>query len=198
MTPLPFLWPYWPIFWGVFVWAYMPEFGIVRRGQKAATSPDSKDAGSIKVIMGGGALAMFGAFPLARVAAFRFPAAWQIAIFAIGTLTVIAASLLRRHCFRQLGTSFTGDVRARPDQVVVQTGAYSLVRHPSYTAGILLNVGIGVALGSWASTLLLTVAAVAVYLYRIAVEERTLLAIIGDPYREYMRTHPRRLIPFVY
>jgi protein-S-isoprenylcysteine O-methyltransferase Ste14 len=33
--------------------------------------------------------------------------------------------------------------------------------------------------------------------YRIAVEERTLLAVLGEPYREFMRTR-RRLIPFIF
>jgi len=37
----------------------------------------------------------------------------------------------------------------------------------------------------------------AVYGYRIAVEERALLAAIGEPYREFMSTR-KRLIPFVY
>jgi len=96
-----------------------------------------------------------------------------------------------------LGKSFTGDVRARPDQPIVTTGAYALLRHPSYTAGILMNAGIGVALGSWGSTIVLVVASLAVYGYRIAVEERALLAVVGEPYREFMRSR-RRLIPFIY
>jgi protein-S-isoprenylcysteine O-methyltransferase Ste14 len=44
---------------------------------------------------------------------------------------------------------------------------------------------------------LLVLASFAVYRYRIAVEERALLAIVGEPYRRYIRTR-RRLIPFVY
>jgi len=40
-------------------------------------------------------------------------------------------------------------------------------------------------------------AAFAVYGYRMAVEERALLAVLGEPYREFMRTR-RRLIPFIY
>ncbi|HSD30303.1 MAG TPA: hypothetical protein VLB49_00190 [Gemmatimonadales bacterium] len=40
-------------------------------------------------------------------------------------------------------------------------------------------------------------ASFAVYCYRIAVEERALLAIVVEPYRQYIRTR-RRLIPFVY
>jgi len=96
-----------------------------------------------------------------------------------------------------LGTSFTGDVRAHPNQAIVNTGAYALLRHPSYSAGILMNTGIGLALGSWASAAVLALAALAVYSYRIAVEERTLLAVVGEPYQEFIRTR-RRLIPFVY
>ena len=80
---------------------------------------------------------------------------------------------------------------------VVSTGAYAWVRHPSYTAGIIMNASIGLALGSWGSTLLLTAASVAVYAYRMHVEERALAGTIGEPYREFMRTR-KRLVPYLY
>lgn len=149
------------------------------------------------MIVLGGSIASIIAFPLAWVPSLRLPTALAPAAFVIGVATLIAGSLLRRHCWRLLGASFTGDVRARPDQPIVTTGAYALVRHPSYSAGILMNISLGLALGSWASTALLALAAFAVYSYRIAVEERTLLAVVGEPYREFMRTR-RRLIPFIY
>jgi protein-S-isoprenylcysteine O-methyltransferase Ste14 len=72
-----------------------------------------------------------------------------------------------------------------------------MVRHPSYSAGILINAGMGLALGSWGSTAVLVLASFAVYSYRIAIEERALLAAVGKPYQEFMRTR-RRLIPYVY
>ena len=52
-------------------------------------------------------------------------------------------------------------------------------------------------LGSWVSALVLAVASFAVYVYRIRVEERTLLTVIGEPYRRFMSTR-KRMIPFVY
>jgi protein-S-isoprenylcysteine O-methyltransferase Ste14 len=55
----------------------------------------------------------------------------------------------------------------------------------------------GLALGSWGSTAVVVLASFAVYSYRIAVEERALLAAVGQPYQEFMRTR-RRLIPYVY
>jgi protein-S-isoprenylcysteine O-methyltransferase Ste14 len=197
MRPLLFVWPYWPLFWAVCVWAFLPEARIIRKARKAASQSDSPDAGSVRFIVFGGSIAAALAIPLAWVPALRVPTALAAAVFLLGVATMVAGGLLRRHCWRLLGTSFTGDVRARPDQAIVTQGAYALLRHPSYSAGILMNTGFGLALGSWASTALLTLAAFAVYRYRIFVEERTLLAVVGEPYREFMRTR-RRLIPFIY
>ena len=64
-------------------------------------------------------------------------------------------------------------------------------------AGPPIRAGVGVALGSWASAALFTVASIAVYVYRMNVEERALLAVIGEPYRQFLSTR-RRLIPFIY
>jgi protein-S-isoprenylcysteine O-methyltransferase Ste14 len=194
MKPLPFVWPYALVFWPVFLWAYTREFGIVRRAQRTQEATDSR---SLQVIMFGQGLAFFAAFPLAWVRALRIAPAHAPAVFSLGVVMILAGALLRRHCFRMLGASFTGDVRARADQEVVSRGAYRILRHPSYTAGILLNTGIGIALGSWASALLLAVASFAVYLYRIGIEERALVATIGEPYRQFMLGR-KRLIPFVY
>lgn len=56
--------------------------------------------------------------------------------------------------------------------------------------------GIGVALASWGSVAILILVSVAVYWYRIVVEERALLQTIGEPYAAFMRTR-KRLVPFI-
>ena len=194
MTPLPFVWPYALLFWGVLIWAYLPEFGIIRRARRSQGASDSR---SLQLIMRGQSLASLVAFPLAWIPALQFSIPHRAAVFYVGVATIVAGGLLRRHCWRMLGASFTGDVRATPDQAIVTRGAYRFVRHPSYTAGIMLNAGVGIALGSWASAAILGGTAFAVYLYRMTVEERTLSSVIGEPYREFMRGR-KRLIPFVY
>jgi len=193
MRPLPFVWPYALLFWSVHTWAFWPEFRIVRAARRAA---GAQDAQSIQVITWGMWLAYFGAYPLAWLPRFQFHAD-RAGVFFLGVAIVVAGSLLRRHCWRMLGASFTGDVRAKPGQEVITRGAYALLRHPSYTAGILMNTGIGVALGSWGSTLVLLAVSIAVYSYRIAIEERALLAVLGEPYARFLSTR-KRLIPFVY
>ncbi len=197
MSPLLFSWPYWPIFGVVWIWAFWPEVRIVRAARKPASRSDSPDAGSYRVIVIGGGIASLLAFPLAWMPILRVQGGARPAVFGLGLVMIVLGSLLRRHCQRILGSSFTGDVRADPGQRIMTTGAYALLRHPSYTAGILMNIGTGLALDSWASTALLAVAAFAAYSYRIAVEERALLHVLGEPYRDFMATR-RRLIPFIY
>jgi protein-S-isoprenylcysteine O-methyltransferase Ste14 len=194
VTPLPYVWPYALLFWVVFLWAFVPEFGIMRRARRAQGPSDSK---SLQVIIAGQSLAFFVSFPLAWVPALQLMPAHRVAVFVGGVVAIVVGALLRRHCWRMLGASFTGDVQTRADQRVVERGAYRLLRHPSYTAGILLNAGVGIALGCWVSAVLLTIASTAVYLYRMRVEERALLDMIGEPYARFMSTR-KRLIPFVY
>lgn len=194
MTPLPFVWPYALLFWAVLIWAYVPEFRIVRSARRNQGAADSR---SLQLILRGQSLASLVSYPLAWIPALQFSILHRAAVFFIGIATIFAGSLLRRHCWRMLGGSFTGDVQATPDQAIVTRGAYRFVRHPSYTAGIMLNAGVGIALGSWASTVLLGATSVAVYRYRMTVEERALAAVVGEPYREFMRRR-KRLIPFVY
>ena len=195
MKPLPYVWPYALIFWLIFLWAFGPEFGIISRARRDVDP--SADGGSLRVIVYGSWFAFVAAFTVAWIDVFRMSSAARVPAYVVGVVILVAGSLLRRHCWRMLGQSFTGNVQARPDQQVVQRGAYALVRHPSYTGGILMNTGIGLALGSWASAAILCFTSILVYDYRMRVEERTLLATIGEPYREYLRGR-KRIVPFVY
>jgi protein-S-isoprenylcysteine O-methyltransferase Ste14 len=196
MRPLPFVWPYALVFWAVYVWSFLPEMKVVRGGVEGAKSADSKDSGSLKVLLGGMWVALTLGFFLSFVKAGSFPPGAQIPVFVVGLALLILGSLLRRWCFRTLGEYFTGDVKARTDQPVIRTGPYRYVRHPSYTAGIMMFTGIGLALGNWFSFLLITIASIATYWYRVTIEERVLLGTIGEPYASFMKER-KRFIPYI-
>ena len=196
MRPLPFVWPYALVFWGAYVWSFLPEWKIVRGGVEGAKSADSKDGGSIRVLLGGMWIALMLGFFLSFVKAGSFPRGAQLPAFVLGVALMILGSLLRRWCFRTLGQYFTGDVKASADQPVIRTGPYRFVRHPSYTAGIMMFTGIGLALGSWFSFLLITIASIATYWYRVTIEERALLGTIGEQYASFMKER-KRFIPYI-
>jgi len=56
--------------------------------------------------------------------------------------------------------------------------------------------GIGLALGSWLSAAITLGTSIAVYTYRVRIEEAALAAALGQPYLDYMKTR-KRFIPFV-
>ena len=196
MRPLVFVLPHALVFWAIDLWAFAPEFAIVARARKAAAENSSKDSGSLQLIVMGMWVGMLISFPISFVRPLRFPLWIVPPAFYIGSGTLLAGSLLRRHCWRVLGEYFTGEVRARTNQPVIDRGAYRWVRHPSYSGGILMFAGIGMELGSWASLAIVTFVAVTVYAYRIHIEERALIQAIGAPYIAYMRTR-KRIIPFI-
>jgi protein-S-isoprenylcysteine O-methyltransferase Ste14 len=182
-------------FWIAGLWAFSAELRFVL-GPHRDAGPSSQDAGSKRVIYLAGLTAIIGAFSMATNWPESMMTPRRLPLYAAGIACLIAGGLLRRHCFAMLGSRFTYLVRATPDQPVVERGAYKYVRHPSYSAGLLLNGGIGLALGTWESLAFSVVPLAMAYGYRIAVEERALVQTIGAPYSDYMRrTH--RLIPFV-
>ncbi len=195
VLPPVVVWPYAAVFWATFVWAMMPEWRLIGRTRaEAAAGP--QDAGSCRVIVVVNMLAVGLAFALAFGSPATAMSSHRMAAFWTGVALLAGGSALRRHCFAMLGASFTGAVEVRPGQIVVERGAYRRVRHPSYTAGILMFAGIGLALASWLSLLLMTLAPVFAYAYRVRVEERALAETLGEPYRAYMR-RTKRFVPFI-
>ena len=163
------------------------------------TAPPTSDVpqDSLRWLMSLALIAQLVAFAVAFWAPAQFPASGIEPMFWLGIVALIAGSMLRRHCFRMLGQNFTIDVRASANQPVVERGAYAVIRHPGYAAGIVMLVALGLALGSYISLLILTITALFVYLRRIAFEERALEATLGEKYRIYAASR-KRLIPYVY
>jgi protein-S-isoprenylcysteine O-methyltransferase Ste14 len=104
---------------------------------------------------------------------------------------------LRFWSFHTLGRYFTFTVQTSGDQPVITDGPYRFVRHPGYAAILLAVSGVGLLIGNWVSLLCLIVAFGSSLVYRIRVEERALLADLGENYRTYAATH-KRLVPFVW
>ena len=84
---------------------------------------------------------------------------------------------------------FVGFATTSPDKLVTQ-GIYRYTRHPMYLAPFLVLIGVGIAAASWIF-LLLSVASMILPLLWVGIEERHLLNLYGDSYREYMDRTPR-------
>jgi protein-S-isoprenylcysteine O-methyltransferase Ste14 len=74
-------------------------------------------------------------------------------MFAAGATVLALGSLGRVWYYRTLGQMYTYELAIRPNHVLATTGPYAFLRHPGYTAGMLVMFAfpaVHLAPGSWA------------------------------------------------
>ena len=87
-------------------------------------------------------------------------------------------------------------IELAPDQKVISTGPYALVRHPMYAGALVMLLGIPIALGSWWGILVLA-AILPALIWRLFEEEKFLAQNLAG-YVEYQNKVRYRLIPTVW
>ncbi len=94
---------------------------------------------------------------------------------------------------------FSSVIRIQTDrgQHVVTTGPYAFVRHPGYTAGILIIAASGPALGSWLAAALVVILSLPFLLYRAITEDRILQVELAG-YSDYAARVRWRLVPGIW
>jgi len=191
--PPIFTYPEAILFWIVFIWFFSLE--ILHSGIVAGAPSNTQDAGTLRLINIGSNVALLLAFVASFLPWLVIPYP-RIALNA-GTGLLVVGGLFRRYCFRILGKYFTAAVTVSPDQPVIENGPYRWIRHPGYTAGFIVFLGIGLALGNWLSLVIFFLEICLVYSQRVKAEEKALLDTIGEPYRAYM-ARTKRFIPFIF
>ncbi|HET7931697.1 MAG TPA: isoprenylcysteine carboxylmethyltransferase family protein [Rhodanobacteraceae bacterium] len=175
---------------------YGPEW-IGTFFQNPERGAKGRDRGSYAVLL---TMIFVGVF-LAFFAAFGVTVAtitWQQpVVFWAGIVLMLAGTAFRWYAIRKLGRFFTRSVATRAGQFVVDTGPYRWIRHPSYSGALLTMLGLGLALTNWLSVLLVLVASLIGYVWRVHVEEQALCADLGQPYRDYMQ-RTKRFVPRIW
>lgn len=174
-----------------FVWS---EYRMGK--QKPRTGSSNRDNGSGRAV-GRGLVLSYGGGLLVGVASpatvcTRRPRM----VFVSGLATALLGQMLRVVSAQTLGQSFTFKVHTHPEQAVVQSGPYRLIRHPSYAGALICALGFCIAYGNWLSPVMVAFLAGG-YVRRIPSEEAAMLDGLGDPYAEYM-SRTKRLVPFIF
>ncbi len=180
------------------IWIVPEMIGMLKQMAKVSRKEASiQDRGSMGLLIGlqwvGLALnfSLAGLFPAAAISWHR------TSLFSIGVTLMLLGVALRWYAIWTLGGYFTRDVAVSADQQVVQNGPYRFIRHPAYSGTLLTMLGVGLAMTNWASLVALLTSVLVGHMYRVSVEEKALIRIIGEPYVEYMgRT--KRFIPLVF
>ena len=114
----------------------------------------------------------------------------------LGVVLFTAGSALRLWPVFVLGHRFSGLVAIQPGHILVTSGVYGLIRHPSYLGLLVNSLGWGLAFRSGVGVLLAALM-IPPLLARIGAEERLLRTEFGAEYDAY-RARTSRLIPGLY
>jgi protein-S-isoprenylcysteine O-methyltransferase Ste14 len=111
-----------------------------------------------------------------------------------GDVLVVLGWLAIFFVFKE-NTFTSATIELAPDQKVISTGPYALVRHPMYTGALVMLLGIPISLGSWWG--LLVIAAMIPALIGRLIDEEKFLARNLPGYVEYQKKVRYRLIPLI-
>jgi protein-S-isoprenylcysteine O-methyltransferase Ste14 len=112
-----------------------------------------------------------------------------------GALLVFGGALVLVLAARALGSGFTPFPKPAEGSELVDEGPYAFVRHPVYSGGLLVAVGVSLALSPWA--LAASGVLAVVWALKASVEERFLRERY-PAYGEYCSRIRHRLVPYVY
>ena len=195
-VPLVFQSPLFTTLWWVTLLAvFLPETVMSKRLTSGAGAVKADRGSKMVVILTANFSIVLGYFVASWFPSMAFGRGWREVFFA-GLVVLVGGMMFRWYAIRVLGRFFTFDVAISAGQTVIETGPYRWIRHPSYLGSLVGYVGVGMMLGNWVALLMPAVCMMAAYSYRIPVEERALVAGLGQAYEEY-RERTWRLVPFV-
>lgn len=132
------------------------------------------------------------------VAGFGFRFGWYTlpkGVVIAGAVVFLAAYILYAEVLRE-NTYLSRTIEVQQNQKVIDTGLYSVVRHPMYSATLLLFLSMPIVLGS-VYAFLIFLAYPFIISARIRDEEKFLEKELNG-YREYKQKVKYKLIPFIW
>lgn len=126
---------------------------------------------------------------LVEFAQVAIPPGWRLAGLPLG----VAGIGLFAWMFRHLGLNVTSTSMPRENACLVTTGPYRWIRHPMYSAAVIL-VGAATLLTANLVVLVAGISMFALLAARSRIEEARLIEKFGDAYRDYQR-HTGRFLP---
>jgi protein-S-isoprenylcysteine O-methyltransferase Ste14 len=123
------------------------------------------------------------------------PAEFSSVIRTVGVVAALVGLCVAIWARYHLGRNWSSHPTMKQEHELVTHGPYHWVRHPIYTGMSLMLIGSGLALG--ATWLFICVAGIAIFVWRIHIEEGLMLQLFPNQYPDY-KQHTKALVPFVW
>jgi len=191
---IPTFWVYWAILAVVFVAAFvLLDRGLLQERMRPGGRPTPLGLRLLNVVL-------FAHWIIAGLDRGRLHWTDSVPLWlqALGLFIIVAGYALAFWAMI-VNRFFSSVVRIQSDrgQHVVTGGPYAFVRHPGYSAGILILAASGVALGSWLAGAFLVAVSFPFLFYRVINEDRVLRSQLSG-YADYAQRVCWRLVPGIW
>ena len=191
---IPILWVYWVILTVVFVAAFaLLDRGLLQERMRPGGRPTPLGLRLLNIVL-------FAHWIIAGLDRGRLHWTDSVPLWlqALGLFIIVAGYALAFWAMI-VNRFFSSVVRIQSDrgQHVVTGGPYAFVRHPGYSAGILILAASGVALGSWLAAAFLVAVSFPFLFYRVINEDRVLRSQLPS-YADYAQRVRWRLVPGIW
>jgi protein-S-isoprenylcysteine O-methyltransferase Ste14 len=164
-------------------------------GRRVHAGPTAEKEASQKIIQ---SIASLGFIAMLVIPALDHRFVWStmsLYLVVAGEVLVAIGFLIVFLVYKE-NTFASATIELAPDQKVISTGLYGLVRHPMYTGALFLFVGMSLSLGSWWG-LFVSLLIIPALLWRLFDEEKFLARNLRG-YVEYRKKVRYRLIPLIW
>ncbi|MGA2257170.1 MAG: protein-S-isoprenylcysteine O-methyltransferase [Thermoguttaceae bacterium] len=118
-------------------------------------------------------------------------------VFAAGILVLAIGLWLLQRSHSNLGRSWSMTLELRENHALVTSGVYRHLRHPMYSAMLLISIGQALITPNWLVAPVGLVVFVLLFALRFEKEEAMMLEQFGEQYATYVR-RTRRLVPGIW
>jgi protein-S-isoprenylcysteine O-methyltransferase Ste14 len=114
-----------------------------------------------------------------------------------GIICILSGLILRWIAILTLQHQFMVEVVISTNHQLIRTGIYQYIRHPAYSGSLLSFLGLGLAFSNYLNILIIFIPICIAFLYRIKLEEKVLIAALGNDYLDYCQS-TKQLIPGIF
>lgn len=183
ITPALLLWALFSIYWTV----------ASKNSAKSQSSESRASTAFHQIILNAALLLLF--IPLPGLSGWYLPQRFHF-LLAVGVIVQIGGFLLAVWARRNLGANWAAEVRIGEGHELVRTGPYRTLRHPIYTAMLVMFAGTAISSSQYHALAGVAILVMA-YLRKTRLEENLLRTTFGAEWDRYQQ-ETWRLVPLVF
>lgn len=178
--------------WIIWIISEILLTGFMRAKKSAA----KHDKSSLKILWLTISLSVSGGILLSKTP-FILTDKHETLIYYAAIFLISCGLIIRWLAILKLRKSFTVNLSVSENQLLIRSGIYKYIRHPSYSGSLLSFLGLAVIFNNPLTGVIIFIPILISFLYRLKIEEALLKQVFGNEYTEYSK-NSWKLVPKIF